>query len=468
MLTLPSAALAKTAEEVVVDIRLAEARVDQAQECLTDSCELTDYRSLVRFVDGTNVWTAALQTALNEHAVVRMPSGRYYVDGLVTVPSNRRIEAGDAVIVMLPPMETAFLRNVHAATSAEQPVDASVRDANIAIIGGVWEDWRRSRCSEGGSGKAGFPGASALFYFSNVTGLSFRQMTLVHAAAFGIQVGDAEDVVCTDLSLEKCHADGFHVNGGVKNVLARNIHGDVGDDLVALNFHDWPCSSANFGPGDTVLVENLRLREGSPWFRLLPGVKLHADGTRTDCPTRNIVVRNVRGINEFKMYMQTRAYRVGVEKHEPAEVGWGENIYFEDIELTANPEVPPFEIGANLRNVRLKDVRVHSPEGTKDPHVVSVGPKSWVIVDKNATGLNIVSLEEPSNTKARFEVFDPWVSCTVDGLAFEGVKLTGVTCAEPVHCVVFEDILKDGDSSGRGRVINFTTDNPIQRKGSRK
>ena len=99
--------------------------------------------------------------------------------------------------------------------------------------------------------------------------------------------------------------------GNVRNVLARNLRGDVGDDLVALNFYDWQNSSVNFGPGDTVLCENLRLRSGYPAVRLQPAVYRYADGSKVDCALRNILIRNVRGINCFKMYLQTAPYTIG-------------------------------------------------------------------------------------------------------------------------------------------------------------
>jgi len=437
-------AFAATRDEIVADIAAMEKRVLADQTTLSDVCSLTDYRARVRTVAGDEVWTDALQAALDEHAVVRIPEGRYLMDGTVRVKSNRRLEAGRARIVMRKPMDTSFLVNEHAATSAEGPVDVSVRDVNIAIVGGVWEDWRRTRMSEGASGKGGFEGASALFYFSNAKGLSFRDVTLVEAGSFGIQVGDAEDVVCENLSLENCHADGFHVNGGVKNVLARNIHGDIGDDLVALNFHDWPCSSANFGPGDTVLVENLRLRKGPPWFRLLPGVKLRKDGTKHDCPARNIVVRDVKGVNEFKMYMQTRAYQVGT-RHDPAEVGHGENIWFEDLDIVCNPKQPPFEIGANLSGVHLRNLRVTFPKGSAHRSLVRIGPKS----------------ERVTYNEMPYEIFDPWVSCMVKDLEIADIDYRNGPPAKEVDCVVFDDVLKDGDSSGRGVLISSTARAPV-------
>ena len=52
------------------EVEAACREIDEGQAALTDRCSLADYRSLVRMVNGTNIWTEALQKALDEHEIV--------------------------------------------------------------------------------------------------------------------------------------------------------------------------------------------------------------------------------------------------------------------------------------------------------------------------------------------------------------------------------------------------------------
>ena len=46
------------------EVAAACREIDARQAKLSDRCSLADYRALVRAVNGTNMWTAALQKAL--------------------------------------------------------------------------------------------------------------------------------------------------------------------------------------------------------------------------------------------------------------------------------------------------------------------------------------------------------------------------------------------------------------------
>ena len=45
------------------EVEAACREIDEGQATLSDRCSLADYRALVRTVNGTNMWTAALQQA---------------------------------------------------------------------------------------------------------------------------------------------------------------------------------------------------------------------------------------------------------------------------------------------------------------------------------------------------------------------------------------------------------------------
>lgn len=76
--------------EIRIERKVAEAcrEIDMRQASLSDVCSLADYRTLVKSVGGTNMWTSALQRALDEHEIVRIPASdeTYFFDG--TVPKD--------------------------------------------------------------------------------------------------------------------------------------------------------------------------------------------------------------------------------------------------------------------------------------------------------------------------------------------------------------------------------------------
>ena len=71
---------------------------------LTDRVELTDYSELVRTENGLEVWSDALQRALDEHQVVAIPARGepYFLDRQIVIGSDRRIEADGATLRQTP------------------------------------------------------------------------------------------------------------------------------------------------------------------------------------------------------------------------------------------------------------------------------------------------------------------------------------------------------------------------------
>ena len=74
------AAAALAAEPAVDEIEreiAASARETAARQArLKDRVSLAEYAALVRTAGGTNIWTAALQKALDEHEIVVVPARR--------------------------------------------------------------------------------------------------------------------------------------------------------------------------------------------------------------------------------------------------------------------------------------------------------------------------------------------------------------------------------------------------------
>ena len=62
-----------------------------AAEALTDTVSLTAYAHLTRETEIGRIWTEALQTALDEHACVIIPSSDavYFIDHSVTIHGHK-------------------------------------------------------------------------------------------------------------------------------------------------------------------------------------------------------------------------------------------------------------------------------------------------------------------------------------------------------------------------------------------
>ena len=461
---LAGAALAEDMErahaKIVARVEEGASRTMAAQAKLKDRVKLTDY--CPETVNGTNTWGAALQRALDEHEIVVIPAGaRYWIEKSVVMPSNRRIEAKGAEVALLPGVCTLLLRNAHAEDGTLSPIPRKVRGANVAVVGGRWIDWvpgrrgygRTGRFNEGERRLGNFYGVSTLFYFGNVDGVTVRDATFVHTGGFAVQAGDATDLVFENIVFERCYADGLHLNGNLEGVLARNVRGSVGDDLVALNAYDWLNSSVNFGPQRFVLCEDLELagESGYPAIRILPAVFRYRDGSEVDCAISDVIFRRVKGITTFKMYLQTPPYRIG-EAPEWGKVGSGGNLFFEDsaIDLKGPIDALPeyvkgdpvrghfgvFEFGANLTSVYLRNLEVtFHADRYPTSHLMTVGPKSSV----------------PGKKRER-EVFDPYLSCRVGRVVLDGVRVRGAAPAELVHATSFKDVNGDGRSTGAGTI----------------
>ncbi len=453
------------------------------QAGLADRCFLTDYQALVRPVNGTNAWSDAFQRALDEHEIVVVPASErpYHIDRPIVVPSNRRIEATGATVRLLDGVQTIMLRNRRTADGTDRPIPAGGRDANIAIVGGCWEDWHAGRAGYGRSSmydpatfaKGSFYGVSTLFFFNNCDHVSLADVTFRHAAAFAVQAGDGDAYRFERIRFDACFADGLHLNGNLSRVLCRDVRGQVGDDLVALNAYDWLNSSVDFGPQRDIFCDGLELvhRPGHrtyPAIRLQPACYRYADGSVVDCAISNVVFHNVRGIMTFKAYFQAPGYRIGTEPEWGA-VGSGGNLHFENIEIdllrpidllgqyAASEPVRghfgAFELGANLSGVHLKDIgiRFHADRYPLS-HLVVVGPKSCV-------------MERPDGSLR--EVFDPYASCRVEGLSLDGIRAYGVVPEDLVRETAFDDVNGDGRSSGRGVIVNVKGESAACRPAAR-
>jgi hypothetical protein len=99
-----------------------------------------------------------------------------------------------------------------------------------------------------------------------------------------------------------------------------------------------------------------------------------------------------------------------------------------------------FEFGANLSTVYFKNVNL-TFDMKKFPtaHLAVVGPKSIVMHSKGKS----------------YEIFDPWVNCTVGKVVLENITVNGEGPEELVHATEFKDVNKDGQSTGKGVIAEL-------------
>ncbi len=440
-----------------------------AQDTLTREASLTDYVSHVRtgMQDDAEIriWTDAFRAALAENEIVRIPASAepYYVDDSITIPSNRRIVAEDgAVIRQRKGVRVLMFRNEHTVNGTHAPISADVRDCNIAIHGGRWEESNTGRAGYGRTGmydmERSFYGVSTCMFFNNMDGLTLTDLTFVHTAGFSVQMGDIKNVYIDNITFVECFADGLHINGNTENVRITNVRGQVGDDLVALNMYDWQNSSVDFGPMKTVLCENLDLSADSHYkaMRIEPGIYYYDDNSSVDCGLYDAIIKNVRGINTFKLYYQTPAYKIVGEEPERGGPGSGDYLFFEDIKIDLNAPIDGFreytesdpvrgafagfEFGANIGHLFFENIDLTLyPDRYPLSYLFCVGPKSCVVHN------------------GAVEVFDPYVSCEVGTVELTDIRVNG---AQPdditpyIRAVTFDNINNDNRSTGRGTIAD--------------
>lgn len=443
------------------NIELALENVAKENEALcallTDSVNLTDY------APNGNIWTEALQRALNEHEIVIIPKRDkpYLIDGSVLIPSNRHIIAEDGAIIRIDDSSRVLmLRNERTQDGTHTPITGE-RNKNITIEGGLWQEWCPHRLGYGKSGMydpdRSFFGVSTCMLFNNIDNLTLKNMTFVGCGGFAVQLGDISRVIIENIRFIKCFADGIHVNGNTEKIHIRNVRGEVGDDLVALNMYDWQNSSVNFGPCKCVICEDLELSRNSPYkaMRIEPGIYTYDDGSQVDCSLSDAIIRRVEGINTFKLYCQTPPYGVG-EQPEAAEVGSGDNIFFEDIKIDLDSPIDPldeymnshpikgsiagFELGLNVKNIYFKNIEL-TLHRDKYPYsyLMCIGPKSVRLKDGT-------------------EIFDPYFSSVAQNVHLENIRINDKrpeNIAPYVKEIIFDKLYDDIPSSASGKINNL-------------
>lgn len=380
------------------------------------------------------IWTAAFQRRIDETRRLEIPARPepYYVDGPLVLPSHSAIVADPgAEIRLVPGIDTCIVRNANLVGFASGPVPADTHpDTDILIEGGIWTtslattaDAPRGNVHGRSASAQPVPGTHGVILLHNARGVRVRNVTVRESRPFAVHLGNVRDFVVDGLMLDHTHRDGVHVSGPAADGLIRNVRGVSQDDPVALTAWDWQQYAPSFGPIERLVIEDVT---GSPpaaspnnAIRLLPGTKRFADGTLLECPIREITLRRITDIAEFKCYDQPNLeVPAGTDLSEP--IGRLENIRFEQLTFHRPGTI---ELHADTDGLVIDGVTL-AFEPPPAWHLLAIGPKSMTYKG-NAT--------DPAKWR---EIFSPDRDCTVRNVSISGVRLAGATQDLPLDRVV--------------------------------
>ena len=415
------------------------------------------------------VWTKVFRKALEYTRNLLIPKGKYYIDDTIIIPSNTKIRADKkAEICLVRDTKVVMFRNADVidgskrAVGHEEPISE-----NITIKGGVWSTEYRKRAEYGKicafDKEDSKHGVHALMLFSGVKNLHLSEMVFKDTPAFALQLGRIEDFIVEKIKFVSCYADGVHVNGFVKNGFIKNITGEVGDDLVALNAYDWDNSTINNGPMENLRIENIRVAATGEYksFRIQAGVVPTESGD-IDCYIRDLYIKNVKGVSVFKMYLQTPSYK---EEPDGTKVGRLENITIDGVELDLPAPVDQmknytecdpltgnfgaFELGSNISKLTIYNVKAKiNKERYPTLHLITAGPKSSYLPEWG------------------IELFDPYVVSETEEIVYKNIRVNGKKITDlrtEIKEVSFPDTMYEGQygNGGSGKVKSVKNERKI-------
>ena len=254
--------------------------------------------------DGTHDDTLALQERLDGRGIVTIEHpGTYLVSRTLIIHSNTRLICAPGVHFLAAPMSRcALIENEHFG-------DASERDGNIEIIGGIWN----GNCDAMGldaeyeaQHRLDEPYSPTLFKgkllrFAHVDHISLEKLTVRNPVSYGIQIGDVRGFITRDLYFDyNWHfgtTDGVHINGPACDGVIENLYGTTNDDLVSLTTYDEAHAEISLGDIENIYIHNLSAKNGFSSVRLLSGEgyvlrNVRVDGIYGDYRHHAVVISN--------------------------------------------------------------------------------------------------------------------------------------------------------------------------------
>jgi hypothetical protein len=406
---------------------LSTAPLDEVRPLVTTQTwteQRTDETGAVRTHAVTaEIWTAAFQQRIDTTKRLEIPARDepYYLDGPLVLPTGSTVVAEPAAeIRLVPGVNTCLIRNVNLVGFADRPVPSdSQPDHDITIEGGIWTtttattaDAPRGNVFGRSNRDRPVHGAHGVILLHNVRGVRIRNVTVRESRPFGVHLGNVQDFVVDGLLLDHTYRDGVHVSGPAADGLIRNVRGTSQDDPVALTAWDWHQYAPSFGQIERIVIEDVT---GSPpaaspnnAIRLLPGVKRFADGTLLDCPIRDITLRRITDITEFKCYDQPNLeVPTGTDSSDP--IGRLENIRFEQLAFHRPGTI---ELHADTDGLVIDGVTL-AFDPPPDWRLLAIGPKSMTYKGNQ------------TDTAKWREIFSPDRDCTVRNVSISDVRRAG-------------------------------------------
>ena len=386
----------------------------------------------VRQVHG-EIWNDAIQAALARSETVHLArrADPYYLDGPIVLKSGQTFQADpEAEIRLKPGTNTCMVRNEHLVGFAEGPVQSGLEpDDGIVVTGGIWTSLGNGVKGANGNVR-GFssrrdpvPGTHGVILLQNVRHVTVSHLTVRRSQAFAVHLGNVQEFLVEDITLDFHGRDGVHVNGPASNGTIRHVRGCSHDDPVSICAWDWQNCAPSFGPIHDLVIAHV---QGAPLeqsstdaIRLLPGVKRFANGTTLDCPIHDVVLRDITDIREFKFYDQPNL-ELGRDKDSSAAVGDLSHIELQHLTFT-RPGV--IQVAANVDGLVISDVHIGFD---CDPNFrfVAIGPMSATYRTRQA---------EPASW---VEVFSPDRDVKVRGLSLKDVFVKERSVSSPEATLV--------------------------------
>ncbi len=323
-------------------------------------------------------------TALIQGILDRAPklgSLRLIVDGAILVKglkvhSNTTIEclSSDCGFFLADHVDQPIIRNA-------DPSATERKNHNLTFLGGTYNGNSAKQTHITLNSKLP-PGQNwtVAFALYGVEQVTMRDLAIVDMTTLAVQFSNWRRVTCENVFIHLSQKPeplqcGIQFQGPGQFLSMRNIHGNPGDDIIALNADDYNCDwnkqgeftgndfygpNVSFGPISDVDIDGVFIDGGHNGIRILSRV------SRVD----RVSIRNVQGTFTKYGFFISPAWRPG------GNLG---KITFENIDLRPlEPDFGPlpfvFLIQGNIEQLTLRNIHSHLPVDSRP--VVWVQPSS--------------------------------------------------------------------------------------------
>lgn len=420
----------------------------------TSCVNFTDVTKYEHLVTEDNIWTKAIQAALDENKNVYIPyiGKEIVIDGSIFMDSHTNLKVDKNQHIRLKEnSNTYMIRNRNILPGSHAYIDMHNPDEYITVSGGIW--------SGPGNGKNTLEWAccvSSAMAFSNVKYVNITDVAFDDIRPYSIMMSNCENFYVNNIRFDNCKNDGFHVDGPARYGHISNLSGEgLGDDMVAILAWDWYNCGMTNGNIEKIFVENVVGDNNE--LRLLTGRRIYPNGTTHDCDIKDCVIENFSGLYTYKMYYQPHCRNVVMKdkNFDRAEtVGRMENIYFNNISfpnVKANgfsdiPVLGLFDILADCKNLNFENIKVSDSLDELDAKgvkLINAGPIS-------------ATWKYGRSTDDWGDFFDPDMCCEVedihlDNITFDGEKVTDSSrLVKETHQTINSDYPNTTPAGGKG------------------